>query len=139
MTSDEPSPDVPGDIVHKPFVFSGALFGAAAVCLGAFGAHALAEVMSDRQVEVWDTAVQYQLVHALGLLLCGLLAREESARSLRVAGWCFGLGMLLFSGSLYWLALGGPRFLGPVTPLGGVAFIAGWLALAISARPGRRV
>ena len=137
MTS--PSPDGPEDIAPNPFVFSGALFGAAAVCLGAFGAHALAGVLSARQAEVWDTAVQYHLVHALALVLCGLLVREQRSRPLKVAGWCFGLGMLLFSGSLYWLALGGPRFLGPVTPLGGVAFIAGWLALAISARPGRQV
>ena len=132
------SPDGPEVIAPNPFVFSGALFGAAAVCLGAFGAHALTEVLGSRQAEVWDTAVQYHMVHALALVLCGLLVREEHSRPLSIAGYCFGLGVLLFSGSLYWLALGGPLFLGPVTPLGGVAFIAGWLALAISALPRRQ-
>lgn len=132
------SPDGPEVIARNPFVFSGALFAAAAVCLGAFGAHALAEVLSARQAEVWDTAVHYQLAHALALVLCGLLARDAGSRPLRIAGWCFGLGVLLFSGSLYGLALGGPRFLGPLTPLGGLAFIAGWLALAMSALPRRK-
>jgi uncharacterized membrane protein YgdD (TMEM256/DUF423 family) len=77
------------------------------------------------------------MMHALALVLCGVLLRGADSRLLRIAGWCFGLGVLLFSGSLYWLALSGPDFLGPVTPLGGVAFIAGWLALAVSALPRR--
>lgn len=95
-------------------------------------------MLGDRQAEVWDTAVQYHMVHALALLICGLLLRDRNVRSVKVAGICFAVGVLLFSGSLYGLALGGPRLLGPITPLGGVAFIAGWLALAISALPGRR-
>ena len=124
-----------GRVVITPhhFVLSGAIFGAAAVCLGAFGAHALATMLSERQAEVWDTAVQYHMVHALALLLCGALATTASTRALTIAGWCFGLGILLFSGSLYWLSLDGPRLLGPVTPLGGLLLIAGWLALAVSA------
>ena len=93
--------------------------------------------MSARQANVWDTAVQYHMIHALALVLCGLLPRGADLRPLRIAGWCFGLGVLLFSGSLYWLALGGPVLLGPVTPLGGLAFIGGWLALAFSALPRR--
>ena len=113
-------------------MLSGALLGAAGVCLGAFGAHALAGSLSPRGAEVWDTAVLYHLVHALALLLTGLLAREGSSRSQAMAGWAFGIGVLLFSGSLYALALGGPRFLGPITPLGGLCFIFGWLALAAS-------
>lgn len=93
--------------------------------------------MSERQAEVWDTAVLYQMVHALALLVCGLLARDSERKSLIIAGWCFGLGVLLFSGSLYGLSLGGPGWLGPVTPLGGLTFIAGWLALAATAVPPR--
>ena len=78
------------------------------------------------------------MVHALALLFCGLLARDGAGRALVIAGWSFGLGVLFFSGSLYWLSLDGPRFLGPVTPLGGVAFIVGWLALAAGAVRSRK-
>lgn len=84
----------------------------------------------------WDTAVQYHLVHALALCLVGGLMQHRSGNLLRVAGWAFGIGVLLFSGSLYVLALDGPRGFGPITPLGGVAFIIGWIALALSARSG---
>ncbi len=92
-------------------------------------------MLTERGAAVWDTAVQYHLVHAIALLACGLL-RElpgASGRALEVAGWSFVVGVLLFSGSLYLLALGGPTLLGPVTPLGGVAFIIGWLALVVAA------
>ena len=92
----------------------------------------MADLLDERQAEVWDTAVLYHMVHVLALLFCGLLGRDAASRALTVAGWCFGLGVLLFSGSLYLLALGGPWWLGPVTPLGGVAFIVGWLSLAAS-------
>lgn len=82
---------------------------------------------------MWDTAVHYHLVHSLALLLCGSLTSAANTRALRIAGCCFGLGILLFSGSLYGLSLGGPRLLGPVTPLGGLLLITGWLALAVGA------
>ena len=78
--------------------------------------------------------MQYQLIHALALVLTGMLQSDLlQARAIRLAGWSFALGVLFFSGSLYLLALGGPTFLGPITPLGGIAFIVGWLALAVSA------
>ena len=102
--------------------------------LGAFGAHGLAGVLGEQGSATWDTAVQYHLLHALALCLCGALIQVRARTSLVVAGWAFGLGILLFSGSLYLLALGGPRLLGPVTPVGGVSFIVGWVALALSAR-----
>lgn len=117
----------------SPFLFCGALLGAVGVCTGAFGAHALADILTPRSIQVWDTAVQYQLVHALALVLVGLLDTNGRSRSLTIAGWAFALGVLFFSGSLYALALEGPRVLGPVTPLGGLCFIVGWLALAAKA------
>ena len=90
-------------------------------------------MLTARGAEVWDTAVQYHLIHALALVVVGTLLSRSEARAIVVAGWSFALGVLLFSGSLYLLALGGPAILGPITPLGGVAFIVGWLALAASA------
>jgi uncharacterized membrane protein YgdD (TMEM256/DUF423 family) len=116
----------------------GSLFGALAVMLGAFGAHALRDVLDERALVVWHTAVDYQFWHALALLAVGLLVRERATRSLQVAGFGFVLGVPLFCGSLYALALGAPHAIGVVTPLGGVAFIVGWLALAWSARRATR-
>jgi uncharacterized membrane protein YgdD (TMEM256/DUF423 family) len=115
------------------FLAAGALFGASGVVLGAFGAHALASRFSESNQATWDTAVTYQLTHALALLVVGLLARDSGASStaLSVAGWGFIVGVALFSGSLYLLAVDGPRFLGPVTPVGGAAFIVGWVALLV--------
>jgi uncharacterized membrane protein YgdD (TMEM256/DUF423 family) len=102
------------------------LAGASAVALGAFGAHALRGVLDERGIELWHTAVNYHFWHALAwcLALCFL---DQPHR--RRAGAAFGLGIVLFSGSLYALALDAPRWLGVITPLGGVAFMAGWLLL----------
>jgi len=101
--------------------------------LGAFGAHALAARLSESNLAVWQTAVTYQLTHALALLLVGVLVRQSGSgnAALGIAGWGFLIGVVLFSGSLYLLALGGPRVLGPITPVGGVAFIVGWVALLV--------
>jgi uncharacterized membrane protein YgdD (TMEM256/DUF423 family) len=106
-----------------------ALLAAAGVALGAFGAHALRARLDARALEVWETAVRYQLIHAVALLA---IALSPHAAQLRTAGWLLAAGIALFSGSLYALALGvGPRaLLGPVTPLGGLALIAGWLWIA---------
>lgn len=117
----------------------GAAFGGSAVVLGAFGAHALQSRLAQTALETWQTAVTYQFTHALALLAVGLWLRFivpggiGPGRTLDFAGAAFTVGIVLFSGSLYLLALGGPRWLGPVTPLGGIAFIAGWLALATAA------
>lgn len=114
------------------FLIIAAGYGASGVALGAFGAHGLRTQLG-AAIDTWQTAVLYHLVHALALLLVGLWLRFAAGAGtggpLLVAGWSFVLGVLLFSGSLYALALGGPRMLGPVTPLGGAAFIIGWLAL----------
>jgi uncharacterized membrane protein YgdD (TMEM256/DUF423 family) len=96
------------------------------VGLGAFGAHGLRNVLDAAGLATWDTAVQYQMFHVVALLVTGLLARERETRWLRWSGWSFVLGTVLFSGSLYVLALSGLRWLGMITPLGGVCFLLGW-------------
>lgn len=108
-----------------------AVAGACAVALGAFGAHALRDALDERALAIWRTAVDYQFWHALALLATGFFARGRSSSVARFAAVAFALGIVLFSGSLYALALGGPRGLGALTPFGGVAFIAGWLALGV--------
>jgi len=110
-----------------------ALAGAAAVVLGAFGAHALRSSLDAQSLGTWHTAVDYQFWHALALLATGVLARTRASIALRVAAVAFAVGIVLFCGSLYLLALGAPRGFGAITPLGGVAFIVGWLALALHA------
>ncbi|HKE47916.1 MAG TPA: DUF423 domain-containing protein [Rhodanobacteraceae bacterium] len=110
-----------------------ALTGAAAVALGALGAHALRDTLDEHALATWHTAVEYQFWHALALVGVAILAREGATTLLRVAGIAFVAGIVLFCASLYALALGAPRGLGAITPLGGVAFIAGWIALAMHA------
>jgi uncharacterized membrane protein YgdD (TMEM256/DUF423 family) len=118
---------------------AGGLAMFAAVAAGAFGAHALKSALRPDLLAVWHTAVQYQAWHALALLAVGLLmARSASLPDrpdsrLRAAAWLFLIGIVIFSGSLYLLALTGERRLGAVTPLGGVAFLAGWLTFAWAA------
>lgn len=110
-----------------------ALLGAAAVGLGAFGAHGLRERLEPSELATWQTAVHYHLLHAVALLAVALFG-TATGRSLRAPAWLFAAGVLLFSGSLYALALGGPHVLGPVTPLGGLCLIAGWISLAGAVR-----
>ncbi|SFS19785.1 Uncharacterized membrane protein YgdD, TMEM256/DUF423 family [Dyella sp. OK004] len=104
------------------------LAGASAVALGAFGAHALRDVLDVRGSELWHTAVSYHFWHALALALASFAA---AGRRRSVAMAAFALGIVLFSGSLYALALGAPRWCGAITPLGGLAFIVGWIALGL--------
>jgi uncharacterized membrane protein YgdD (TMEM256/DUF423 family) len=112
----------------------GALLLFAAVGLGAFGAHALKARLAPDMQAIWQTAVQYHAWHALGLLAAGLLVMHwPDAPALGLAAWLFVAGIALFSGSLYALALSGVRGFGAITPFGGVAFLAGWLAFAWAA------
>lgn len=113
--------------------FIGALSGGLAVTLGAFGAHALKAKLPLQRLETFETAVRYQMYHALALLLTAVASIHwpESDYPL-LAGWLFVLGTFLFSGSLYLLTLSSRRQWGAVTPLGGVAFLAGWICLAIT-------
>lgn len=114
-----------------PFLFIGALLGGLAVALGAFGAHGLKSRLAPEKLVTFETGVRYHFYHSLALLAVGLVQMAlPAAGTLALSGWLFLAGIALFSGSLYWLALGGPRWLGPVTPLGGLALIGGWLALA---------
>lgn len=110
---------------------AGALFGLLAVMAGAFGAHGLRTVASARELGVFQTAANYQMYHALALVLVALLhGRGLSTRLLGLAGRFFLAGIVLFSGSLYLLVLTGAHWLGPVTPLGGLCFMVGWALLA---------
>ncbi len=116
------------------FLVIAAVSGFFAVVIGAFAAHGLKQVLAPEMIEVVKTGVQYQMYHALALLLVALWLKQKPAMSgLKAAGLAFILGTLLFSGSLYGLALGAPRWLGPITPLGGLCFLVGWLLLTIAA------
>ena len=121
-------------------VFSvfGAIFAALAVAGGAFAAHALKGVLTPEQVAAFETGIRYQMYHALALLFVGWIDRQGGDVWVRRAGWSFVAGILLFSGSLYVLSLLGLRWAGPITPLGGLAFIAGWVCLALACRSRRR-
>ncbi len=122
--------------MRDPLLFTGAALAALGVALGAFGAHGLRPRLGDA-IATWETAVFYHLIHALAIVVVAALARADAELvGLRGVGWLFCAGIVLFSGSLYLLALGGPRLLGPVTPLGGVAFIAAWAWLAVIALRG---
>jgi uncharacterized membrane protein YgdD (TMEM256/DUF423 family) len=115
----------------KVFLVLGACAALAGVLLGAFGAHALKARLGADALALWRTAVEYHFYHALGLLAVGLVAAHIPGSALvRWSGWTMLAGIVLFSGSLYALALSAPRWLGAITPLGGVAFIAGWALLA---------
>ncbi|MGP5552047.1 DUF423 domain-containing protein [Psychrobacter celer] len=104
---------------------------AIAVSLGAFGAHGLKNLVSLQQLEWWHTATLYLFVHALGLLIVGVLIRLRYAA--HPPAWLLQIGIIIFAGSLYAMTLGAPRWFGAITPIGGVLMIAGWLWLAISA------
>ena len=115
------------------FISLGSLLAALAVGLGALGAHALKSHLTVEQLATYQTAVQYQMYHAIGLVLVGLLALHHRSRWFDAAGWSMIIGIVLFSGLLYlWLATGRRFFVYPV-PVGGIVFIVGWLLLAIGA------
>ncbi|MEM9458437.1 MAG: DUF423 domain-containing protein [Myxococcota bacterium] len=116
---------------------AGAVLGLIGVIAGAFGAHALRGAVSERDLEIWQTGAHYQQVHAVLLVAIGLAART-SGRALAVATALLTLGILVFSGTLYAMVLGGPRILGAVTPLGGLSLMGGWAALGVHALVGRR-
>lgn len=113
----------------RSITLAAAVFGFLGVALGAFGAHGLKPTLEAHgSLETWKTAVLYHLLHAVALLALASWRDSHAGPSGRVAA-LWSAGVVLFSGSLYWLALGGPRLLGPITPLGGVAFLAGWALL----------
>jgi uncharacterized membrane protein YgdD (TMEM256/DUF423 family) len=120
--------------VDRVFIVIGALSGCLAVAAGAFGAHALRGRLSSDMLDVFQTGATYQMYHALALVGVGILLGRfsiEGSAWLSASGWLFVAGSVLFSGSLYLLSLTGTPWLGAITPLGGVAFLAAWLALAV--------
>ncbi len=119
----------------KLFLSAAALSGFIAVSLGALGAHALKGRLTESLLHAFQTGVQYQFYHTLALMLVALLLQRNDtmAAGLQLSGGLFIAGMLLFSGSLYALALGAPKILGPLTPLGGLCLIGGWLTLLLTA------
>jgi len=117
----------------RRFLQLGALSGFIGVAAGAFGAHALRSRLDADLLAVFETGARYQMYHALALIAAAWASTRWPGTLATAAGWCFATGTLLFSGSLYALALTGVRGLGAVTPLGGAAFLAGWLCLALAA------
>ena len=117
----------------KTFVLLGAFFGALGVCLGAFGAHALRDSLSAQDLITFETGVRYQMYHALALLVVAWATTQWEGDTLMFAGYAFVIGILMFSGSLYVLVLSGQRWLGAITPIGGLALILGWFLLGWSA------
>ena len=117
--------------MDRAFGMLGAASALVAVAAGAFGAHALRTRLAPDLASVFETAVRYQMYHALALLFTAWAATRWPLAPVRAAGWLFVAGTVVFSGSLYLLALTGVRGFGAVTPLGGVAFLAGWLSLAV--------
>ncbi len=123
--------------MYKSFLFIAALLGALSVVLGAFGAHALKKVVPEDALQIFETAVRYQFYHVFALALAGILFQSYPNQFIRWAGICFIIGIVLFCGSLYMLMYAKAiqsssfRWAGPITPLGGLFFIAGWIFLAI--------
>jgi uncharacterized membrane protein YgdD (TMEM256/DUF423 family) len=118
--------------MDRTFVLIGALAGVAGVGLGAFGAHGLRGRLSPEMLAVFETGVRYHMYHALALVATAALMGRLDGRLVNAAGWLFTAGIVLFSGSLYVVALTGISVFGAITPIGGLAFLAGWACLAIA-------
>lgn len=119
----------------KLFLISGAINGFLSVALGAFGAHALKERLSEKYLAIWETAVQYQMFHAVALIAIAILMHPNllgASGALSTAGYAILIGIIIFSGSLFALALSGVGILGAITPIGGVAFLVGWVMLIVA-------
>ncbi len=117
---------------NQTILISGAVFMTLGVLLGAFGAHALKNILTPEMLAVYKTGVEYQFYHALGLLVIGLIGFHIQSKYLRWSGLFITIGIILFSGSLYVLTLSGIKAIGTITPVGGISFVAGWIFLAIA-------
>ncbi|HEX6594008.1 MAG TPA: DUF423 domain-containing protein [Bacillota bacterium] len=113
----------------KLFLILGVMNGFLAVALGAFGAHGLEGKVSEQSLKTWEKAVNYQMFHTMALLVVGVLRSKFQSGTLTVAGWLFFIGILLFSGSLYFYSTTGIKGLAMITPFGGVTFLIGWVIL----------
>lgn len=126
-----------GEMANR-WLATGAVLAGLGVAAGAFGTHALSGRLTPDLLDVFETATRYHLLHAVALLVVGLAAgRDAVSRLWNVAGWLFTVGILVFGGSLYALALSGARWLGAVTPIGGACFLAGWAVVAVAAARSR--
>jgi uncharacterized membrane protein YgdD (TMEM256/DUF423 family) len=126
--------------MNRTFLLIGAISGFIAVAAGAFGAHGLRNRLSPEMLAVFETGVRYQMYHTLAILFVALAAARFDGWLINGAGWAFTAGIVIFSGSLYALALSGVTILGAITPIGGVAFLIGWgflaaIALALATAP----
>ena len=115
----------------KIFLILGAINGFLAVALGAFGAHGLEARLNEKQLETWNTAVQYQMFHTFALVAVGMLMAKTQSGSLIWAGWMFFAGILIFSGSLYIYSTTAIKTFAMITPIGGLAFLIGWVLLGV--------
>jgi uncharacterized membrane protein YgdD (TMEM256/DUF423 family) len=119
--------------MDRTFLFVGAVMGFVGVALGAFGAHGLRGRLSPEMLAIFETGVRYHMYHALALVATAAVMTKLDGRAVVAAGWCFTAGIFIFSGSLYALALSGVTVLGAITPIGGLAFLAGGILLAVAA------
>ena len=116
-----------GRSLSQRFLVLGTVFAGLAVAVGAFGAHALKDILDEHRLQVFDTATRYQMYHAFGLCIVAWAIDRYPGQRLEQSGWLFTIGILLVSGSLYVVSLAGVRWMGAVTPIVGAAFLAGWL------------
>jgi uncharacterized membrane protein YgdD (TMEM256/DUF423 family) len=116
---------------ERQFIVIGCILGGLSVALGAFGAHGLRDIVAPNLLDNYETGVRYQFFHAFALIAAGLVYPKLSqSKFAKYAGWLFLIGTIIFSGSLYGIALTGMRWLGAITPIGGVAYVVGWACLA---------
>ena len=116
-----------GRTLSQRFLILGTVFAGSAVAAGAFGAHALKGILDAPRLQAFDTAIRYQMYHAFALCIVSWAIDRYPEQRLEKAGWLFTIGILLFSGSLYVVSLAGIRWMGVVTPIGGLAFLVGWI------------
>jgi len=117
---------------NQTILISGAIFMALSVLLGAFGAHALKTRLTPEMILVYKIGVEYQFYHALGLLFAGIIGFQIESKWVGRSAMFLGVGIILFSGSLYLISLSGIKAIGAITPIGGLSFVAGWISLAIA-------
>ncbi|WP_445665268.1 DUF423 domain-containing protein [Fodinibius sp. AD559] len=119
--------------MQKLFLIIGSIAMALAVGLGAFGAHGLKEILTDEMLDIFETGIKYHFYHAIGLLVVGLVAQLiPNSSFLQWSGWLMLAGIIIFSGSLYILSISGIRWIGAITPIGGLCFIVAWILLALA-------